>query len=60
VGKKTGEAYRAQVVLDMRVAWVAPSVLLAETVGLTSPQALSPPDQSPISGIAFPHYILNL
>jgi hypothetical protein len=46
--------------MAQQVASVAPSVSLAETVGLTSPQGLSPPDQSPISDIAFTHYILNL
>ena len=57
MGRKTGKAYRAQVMPNMQVASVARVVLLAKKVGLTSPQGLSPPDQSPISSIALPHYI---
>jgi RNA polymerase sigma factor (sigma-70 family) len=47
--EKTVKVHRARVMQKMRVSSVVQLVLLAEKVGLTAPQNLSPPDQSPIS-----------
>jgi RNA polymerase sigma factor (sigma-70 family) len=47
--EKTVKVHRARVMPKMQVQSVAQLVLLAEKVGLTVPQDLSPPDQSPIS-----------
>ena len=47
--EKTVKVHRARVMQKMQVASVAQLVLLAEKVGLTAPQDLSPLDQSPIS-----------
>jgi RNA polymerase sigma factor (sigma-70 family) len=49
MSEKTVKAHRAQVMQKMQVSSVAQLVLLAEKVGLTPPQVLSPLDQSPIS-----------
>jgi RNA polymerase sigma factor (sigma-70 family) len=42
MSEKTVKAHRAQVMRKMRVASVAQLALLAEKVGLTAPQGLSP------------------
>lgn len=47
--EKTVKVHRARVMQKMHVSSVAQLVLLAEKVGLTAPQDLSPLDQSPIS-----------
>jgi FixJ family two-component response regulator len=47
--EKTVKVHRARVMQKMRVSSVAQLVLLAEKVGLTMPQDLSPPAQSPVS-----------
>jgi RNA polymerase sigma factor (sigma-70 family) len=47
--EKTVKVHRARVMQKMRVSSVVQLVLLAEKVGLTAPQNLSPPGQSPIS-----------
>jgi FixJ family two-component response regulator len=49
MSEKTVKVHRAQVMQKMQVSSVAQLVLLAEKVGLTVPQALSPLAQSPIS-----------
>jgi RNA polymerase sigma factor (sigma-70 family) len=49
MSEKTVKAHRAQVMQKMQVPSVAQLVLLAEKVGLTAPQSLSPLAQSPIS-----------
>jgi FixJ family two-component response regulator len=54
MSEKTVKVHRAQVMQKMQVSSVAQLVLLAEKVGLTAPQALSPLAQSPISS-AFPN-----
>jgi FixJ family two-component response regulator len=54
MSEKTVKVHRAQVMQKMQVASVAQLVLLAEKVGLTVPQALSPLAKSPISS-AFPN-----
>jgi FixJ family two-component response regulator len=54
MSEKTVKVHRAQVMEKMQVSSVAQLVLLAEKVGLTAPQALSPLAQSPISS-AFPN-----
>jgi FixJ family two-component response regulator len=54
MSEKTVKVHRAQVMQKMQVASVAQLVLLAEKVGVTAPQALSPLAQSPISS-AFPN-----
>jgi FixJ family two-component response regulator len=54
MSEKTVKVHRAQVMQKMQVSSVAQLVLLAEKVGLTVPQALSPLAQSPISS-AFPN-----
>jgi RNA polymerase sigma factor (sigma-70 family) len=48
MSEKTVKAHRAQVMQKMQVSSVAQLVLLAEKVGLTPSQVLSPLDQSPI------------
>jgi FixJ family two-component response regulator len=47
--EKTVKVHRARVMQKMQASSVAQLVLLAEKVGLTAPQDLSPLDQSPIS-----------
>ena len=47
--EKTVKVHRARVMQKMQVSSVAQLVLLAEKVGLTAPQDLSPLDQSPLS-----------
>ena len=54
MSEKTVKAHRAQVMQKMQVSSVARLVLLAEKVGLTAPQGLSPLAQSPISS-TFPN-----
>jgi FixJ family two-component response regulator len=54
MSEKTVKVHRAQVMQKMQVSSVAQLVLLAEKVGLTAPQALSPLAKSPISS-AFPN-----
>jgi FixJ family two-component response regulator len=54
MSEKTVKVHRAQVMQKMEVSSVAQLVLLAEKVGLTAPQALSPLAKSPISS-AFPN-----
>jgi RNA polymerase sigma factor (sigma-70 family) len=54
MSEKTVKVHRAQVMRKMQVSSVAQLVLLAEKVGLTAPQGLSPLAQSPISS-AFPN-----
>jgi FixJ family two-component response regulator len=49
MSEKTVKVHRAQVMQKMQVSSVAQLVLLAEKVGLTAPQSLSPLAQSPIS-----------
>jgi len=49
LSEKTVKAHRAQVMQKMQVSSVAQLVLLAEKVGLTAPQGLSPLAQSSIS-----------
>jgi len=49
MSEKTVKAHRAQVMQKMQVSSVAQLVLLAEKVGLTAPQRLSPLAQSSIS-----------
>jgi FixJ family two-component response regulator len=49
MSEKTVKVHRAQVMQKMQVSSVAQLVLLAEKVGLTAPQGLSPLDQSLIS-----------
>jgi hypothetical protein len=60
MSEETVNAHRAQVMRKMQVASMVRLVLLAEKVGLTAPQGLSPLDQSPIPSISLPYYILNL
>jgi RNA polymerase sigma factor (sigma-70 family) len=52
--EKTVKVHRARVMQKMQVASVAQLALLAEKVGLTVPQGLSPLDQSPISSASLP------
>jgi RNA polymerase sigma factor (sigma-70 family) len=59
MSEKTVKAHRAQVMQKMRVSSVAQLVLLAEKIGLTTPQGLAPLDQSPISSMSLPYYISN-
>jgi RNA polymerase sigma factor (sigma-70 family) len=47
--EKTVKVHRARVMQKMQVSSVAQLVLLAEKVGLTAPQDLSPLDQSPLA-----------
>jgi FixJ family two-component response regulator len=47
--EKTVKVHRARVMQKMQVSSVAQLVLLAEKVGLTAPQDLSPLDQGPLS-----------
>jgi RNA polymerase sigma factor (sigma-70 family) len=47
--EKTVKVHRARVMQKMQVSSVPQLVLLAEKVGLTPPQGLSPLDQSPLS-----------
>jgi len=54
MSEKTVKVHRAQVMQKMQVSSVAQLVLLAEKIGLTAPQDLSPLAQSPISS-AFPN-----
>jgi RNA polymerase sigma factor (sigma-70 family) len=49
MSEKTVKVHRAQVMQKMQVSSVAQLVLLAEKIGLTAPQGLSPLDQSLIS-----------
>jgi DNA-binding NarL/FixJ family response regulator len=58
LSEKTVKAHRAQVMHKMQVSSVAQLVLLAEKVGLTAPQSLAPPDQSPISSAS--HSIFSI
>jgi hypothetical protein len=60
MSEKTSKAHRGQVMRTRHVSSVVQLVLLSEKVRLTAPQGLSPPDQSPISSITLPHYILHL
>jgi RNA polymerase sigma factor (sigma-70 family) len=52
--EKTVKVHRARVMQKMQVQSVAQLVLLAEKVGLTAPQDLSPLDQNPISNASLP------